>query len=137
MLKKLRFKYFSFADLFQQMVGGFLLAGPFVVTEEVWKLAENIMWYHSIFLILIVFGIGYGALYKADEDRDPDKEVNIMGVPVRFISLMLVSYLSVAVLITILNAPVTFEASSYTVLKVISIGSVFSVIGAATVDSVL
>src|SRR6056297_2333695 len=103
MLKKLRFKYFSFADLFQQMVGGFLLAGPLVVTEEVWKLAENIMWYQTIFLILIVFGIGYGALYKADEDRDPDKEVNIMGVPVRFISLMLVSYLSVAVLITILN----------------------------------
>ncbi len=137
MLKRLKFKYFSFADMFQQMVGGFLLAGPFVVTEEVWRLAENIMWYHSMFLVMIVFGIGYGALYKADEDRDPDKEVNIMGVPVRFISLMLVSYLSVAVLITLLNAPVTFDASRYTMLKVISIASVFSVIGAATVDSVL
>jgi uncharacterized membrane protein len=27
---------FSLADIAQQMIGGFLLASPFVVTEEVW-----------------------------------------------------------------------------------------------------
>lgn len=137
MLKRLKLRYFSFADMFQQMVGGFLLAGPFVVTEEVWRLAENILWYHSFFLVLIVFLIGYGALYKADECRHPGEEADIAGVPIRFISLMLVSYLSVTVLITLLNAPATFDASINTVFKVISIASVFSVIGAATADSIL
>lgn len=35
MLSKLNLRYFSLSDLFQQMVGGFILAGPFVVTEKV------------------------------------------------------------------------------------------------------
>ncbi|MFW6083365.1 MAG: DUF2391 family protein [Thermoplasmatota archaeon] len=129
-------KRFSLADFAQQMVGGFLLAGPFVVTEEVWKLAENLHWYHPIFTILIVFGIGYGALYKADEERDSDKEADIVGIPVRFISLLFVSYLSVSVLIFVFGANTTFGATRLTVIKVISIASVFSVIGAATADSV-
>ena len=129
-------KRFSLADLAQQMVGGFLLAGPFVVTEEVWTLAENLQWYHPIFTVLIVLGIGYGALYEADEDRDADKEVDIGGIPVRFLSLLFVTYLSVSVLIFVFGANNTFDASLLTVLKVISIASIFSVIGAATADSV-
>ena len=32
---------FQVADIAQQIVGGFLLAGPFVVTEEVWTLATE------------------------------------------------------------------------------------------------
>ena len=129
-------KRFSIADLAQQMVGGFLLAGPFVVTEEVWKLAENLSWYHPILTVLIVFGIGYGALYEADEERDADKEADIGGVPVRFLSLLFVTYLSVSVLIFVFGANYTFNATLLTVLKVISIASIFSVIGAATADSV-
>jgi uncharacterized membrane protein len=34
-------KRYALADTAQQMVGGFLLAGPFVVTEEVWRLASD------------------------------------------------------------------------------------------------
>ena len=129
-------KRFSIADLAQQMVGGFLLAGPFVVTEEVWRLAENLSWYHPLLTVLIVFGIGYGALYEADEERDADKEADIGGVPVRFLSLLFVTYLSVSVLIFVFGANYTFNATLFTVLKVISIASIFSVIGAATADSV-
>ncbi len=137
MFKKLNKKRrFSLADLAQQMVGGFLLSGPFVVTEEVWKLSANIDWYHSLVATLLVFAIGYGALYKADEKRDPDKEREVSGIPLRFLSLMFVSYLSVSVLILIFGASGTFEASLYTTLKVVSIVSLFSVIGAATADSV-
>lgn len=129
-------KFYSFDDLAQQMVGGFLLAGPFVVTEEVWKLAENITLFHSFFTFLIVLGIGYGALYGADEERDPEKERHILGIPLRYLSLVLVSYLSVAVLITVFGAVNTFEADLMITFKVISIASIFSVIGAATADSV-
>lgn len=36
-----RSDHYQFVDTAQQVVGGFLLAGPFVVTEEVWMLARE------------------------------------------------------------------------------------------------
>ena len=147
-----RRRRFALSDTVQQIVGGFLLAGPFVVTEEVWVLAESMSVAHALATVVIVLAIGYGALYKAD-DRNPDRETEVGGVPVRFISLIAVSYLSVFILALAFNAPETFAGSSATAsatsfdvsiewtvvgttLKAVSIGSVFSVIGAATADSV-
>jgi len=68
---------YRLADTAQQIVGGFLLAGPFVVTEEVWTLAGNMRWWHTLLTVGIVFAIGYGALYEADDDRDPDREPEV------------------------------------------------------------
>jgi uncharacterized membrane protein len=138
---------FKLADTAQQVVGGFLLAGPFVVTEEVWRLAANMSWLQTLVTVGIVFGIGYGALYKAD-DRDPESETEVGGVPLRFVSLVLVSYCSVLVLTVAFGAPGTFladaepgkvvggslEAVAVTA-KAVSVGAVFSVVGAATADS--
>jgi uncharacterized membrane protein len=140
-------KRFALADTAQQVVGGFLLAGPFVVTEEVWVLATNMSVVHALVTVCIVFTIGYSALYKADHERDPDREAEVAGIPTRFISLMGVAFGSVAVLATIFAAPETFlgdglldgEASGKvlaTTLKAISVGAIFSVVGAATADSV-
>ncbi|MBB6647267.1 DUF2391 family protein [Halobellus ruber] len=147
-----RRRRFALSDTVQQIVGGFLLAGPFVVTEEVWVLAESMSVPQALATVVIVLAIGYGALYKAD-DRNPDRETEVGGVPVRFISLIAVSYLSVFILALAFNAPETFAGSSGsastasldvsiewtvigTTLKAVSIGSVFSVIGAATADSI-
>ncbi|EMA26024.1 DUF2391 family protein [Haloarcula amylolytica] len=136
------------ADTAQQLVGGFLLAGPFVVTEEVWVLAENMSWYHAVVVVGIVFAIGYGALYKADAGRDIDTEAEVAGIPVRFVSLMIVAFGSVAILATALTAPDTFLVDggilpdptpttvALTTLKAIIVGAIFSVVGAATADSV-
>ncbi len=131
------------ADSAQQIVGGFLLAGPFVVTEEVWVLAENMSIAQALGTVAIVVGVGLATLYKADTKRDPDDEQNIAGIPVRFISLMFVSFGSVAILALLFGAPETFigaaEGTAERVLitsKAISVGSVFSVVGAATADSV-
>ncbi|NHX39922.1 MULTISPECIES: DUF2391 family protein [Haloarcula] len=136
------------ADTAQQLVGGFLLAGPFVVTEEVWVLAENMSWYHAVLVVGIVFAIGYGALYKADADRDVDTEAEVAGIPVRFVSLMFVAFGSVAILAMAFTAPDTFlvnggilldptpMAVTLTTLKAITVGAIFSVVGAATADSV-
>ncbi|WP_458207383.1 DUF2391 family protein [Haladaptatus sp. NG-SE-30] len=140
-------KRFALADSAQQVVGGFLLAGPFVVTEEVWRLATNMSTVHALVTVCIVFAIGYGALYKADHERDPDREAEVAGVPARFISLMGVSFGSVAVLAVVFAAPETFlgdgildgetsRAVMMTTLKAISVGAIFSVVGAATADSV-
>lgn len=70
---------FRLADSAQQTVGGFLLAGPFVVTEEVWTLAENMHVLQALVIVAIVFGIGYAALYKADTTRDADDEQEVVG----------------------------------------------------------
>jgi uncharacterized membrane protein len=142
-------KRYAFADTAQQLVGGFLLAGPFVVTEEVWVLAGNMTVWHSLLLVGIVAAIGYGALYKADDDRDPDREAEVAGIPIRFLSLMLVSYGSVTILAVAFTAPTTFLVGEGSVLgdpttlelaettaKAITVGAIFSVVGAATADSV-
>ncbi|MDZ7701150.1 MAG: DUF2391 family protein [Halobacteriales archaeon] len=137
-----RSKRYAVADTAQQLVGGFLLAGPFVVTEEVWELAANMGPIHVAATVGIVFAIGYAALYKADAGRDPEREMEVAGVPVRFISLMAVAYGSVLLLALAFSAPDTFVtdgtdiARAATTVKAASIGAVFSVIGAATADSI-
>lgn len=131
-----RTKRYGLADSAQQIVGGFLLAGPFVVTEEVWNLAKNMGPINAGVTVLIVFLIGYGALYKADDERDPEREADVAGIPVRFVSLITVSYLSVVILALAFDAPETFDADLAVSLKAISVGAVFSVVGAATADSV-
>ncbi|WP_232686805.1 DUF2391 domain-containing protein [Halobacterium zhouii] len=141
-----RKKRYALADTAQQLVGGFLLAGPFVVTEEVWVLANEMAWYHVLLTLVIIFGIGYGALYKADDDRDPDREVDVVGIPVRFVSLMSVAFGSVLLLALAFNAPLTFaenigvatDARTLALLtvKATAVGAIFSVVGAATADSV-
>jgi uncharacterized membrane protein len=130
------------ADTAQQIVGGFLLAGPFVVTEEVWMLARNMTIFHSLFIAGIVLAIGYGGLYGADNDRDPTREAAIAGVPVRFISVILVAFGSVAILAYAFTAPDHFlgDLSAadrlQVTLRAISVGSLFSVVGAVTTDSI-
>ncbi|PSP87073.1 DUF2391 domain-containing protein [Halobacteriales archaeon QS_4_69_34] len=133
---------FKLADIAQQMVGGFLLAGPFVVTEEVWVLATNMSTLQWLVTVGFVLAIGYGALYRADDDRDPDHERDFVGVPLRFLSLTGVSFGSVPLLALVFAAPETFLADlpsaerPAVLLRTISVGAVFSVVGAATADSV-
>ncbi|WP_232703316.1 DUF2391 family protein [Halobacterium wangiae] len=137
---------YALADSAQQVVGGFLLAGPFVVTEEVWLLANEMAWYNVVVTVAIVFAIGYGALYQADSGRDPDREAEVGGIPVRFVSLMVVSFGSVLVLGLAITAPTTFAEQlelgtepaviAALTLKATSVGAIFSVVGAATADSV-
>lgn len=133
---------FKMADIAQQVVGGFLLAGPFVVTEEVWVLATEMNVVQALIAASIVFLIGYGTLYKAD-DRDPERETEVSGIPLRFISLMVVAFGSVTVLALVLGAPATFLESfgvprsewPYQTAKAVSVGAIFAVVGAATADS--
>lgn len=133
---------FKAADTAQQTIGGFLLAGPFVVTEEVWLLARGMNWLQGLLTAGIVFLIGYMALYRADDERDPQRESDIGGVPLRFVSLMVVSFGSVLLLALLFDAPAVFlsnvppEQRVPTTAKALCLGSVFSVVGAATADTV-
>ena len=141
---RLRRARFRFADSAQQTVGGFLLAGPFVVTEEVWVLASGMNAIQAVLTAGVVAAIGYATLYRADTGRDPDAEQEIAGVPVRFLSLMTVAFGSVFVLAALFDAPDTFLIQEgvtgvelwQTTATAVSVGAVFSVVGAATADSV-
>lgn len=132
---------FRIRDLVQQAVGGFLLSGAFVVTEEVWVLARNLPLVNSVLVVGIVMLIGYAALYRADSTHDVAQEADLRGVPLRFLSLMSVSFGSVAILAIVFNAPDTFLNAVSPVQKLtitaraIAIGAIFSVVGAATADS--
>ena len=129
------------ADTAQQIVGGFLLSGPFVVTQEVWELALNMTVFHNVFLICIVAAIGYGGLYGADNDRDPGREAAVAGVPVRFISVLVVAFGAVGTLAIAVTAPDQFLGGIpltdriVVTFRAISVGAVFSVVGAVTTDS--
>ncbi|WP_225336290.1 DUF2391 family protein [Halomicrobium urmianum] len=128
-------RIFGLDDLVQQIVGGVVLSAPFVVTEEVWNLAASMNWLQWIITIIMVIMIGYGTLYRADDERDAKWEESIAGLPFRFVSLLLISYLSVVMLAFLFDAPRIFEATPMTTAKAISIGAIFSVVGAATADS--
>ncbi|MCX2817967.1 MAG: putative membrane protein [Methanobacteriota archaeon] len=132
---------FRLEDVAQQVVGGFLLAGPFVVTGEVWDLAAEMGTVNGVVTALLVGGIGYGALYEADTERDAEDEQDVVGVPVRFVTLMVVAFGSVGMLAVLFDAPRTFVEGDGAVVamvtfKAVSISAVFSVVGAATADSV-
>lgn len=130
-----RSSIFGSDDLTQQIVGGFVLSGPFVVTEEVWSLAAGMSGLQWAFTVPVVVGIGCGPLYCVDDDRDPDEKGSIADLPVRFISLMLVSCLSVTILAFVFGAPETVDATGATTGKAVSVGAIFSVVGATTADS--
>jgi uncharacterized membrane protein len=127
-------RLFGLDDVAQQVVGGIILSAPFVVTEEVWNLAASMNPLQVAVTVFMVLAIGYGTLYRA-EDRDVERERTLAGVPVRFLSLLVVSYGSVTLLAMVFDAPDTFDATTATTIKAICIGAVFSVVGAATADS--
>src|SRR5699024_10095167 len=135
-----RRRQFKVADIAQQVVGGFLLAGPFVLTEEVWIAASEMSTVQWVVALGLVFAVRYGALYRADSDRDPDHEADVGGIPVRFLSLMGVSFGSVIILMVVFDAPWAFLSGIdvprdrwlVVTLHAIAIDSVFSVVGAAT-----
>jgi uncharacterized membrane protein len=128
-------RMFGLDDIAQQTVGGFVLSAPFVVTGEVWDLAAEMNWIQWGVTVLMVVSIGYGALYRIAQQHDAGSEESVAGLPLRFLSLVFVSYLSVTILAFVFAAPATFDATPAITLKAISISAIFAVVGAATADS--
>ncbi|MFB6242066.1 MAG: DUF2391 domain-containing protein [Candidatus Nanosalina sp.] len=128
---------FGIDDFFQQVLGSAILTAPFLFTEEVWRMADNLSPLKSGILVGSALLLGHGVLYIASQKRDWNEERKIFGVTWRYISLMAVSFGTVGALIW-LTAPVeTFDATMLQTAKVISMISVFAVIGAATADNLV
>lgn len=128
---------FGADDLVQQVVGSVILISPFIFTEEVWRIAETMDLYRTGVALMATFLTGHGVLYTAKRDRDWDSERKFLGITFRYISLMTVAFGTVFTIIYISAATETFQASTFQTFKVISITSIFSVIGAAITDSLV
>lgn len=124
-------------DLLQQVVGSIILISPFIFTEEVWQLAQNMSDYKASIALLFTFLIGHGVLYTAKQSRDWNKERQIFGVTWRYLSLMTVAFGTVGLMIFISSAHQTFSTGPIHTLKAVSVISIFSVIGAAVTDSLI
>jgi uncharacterized membrane protein len=132
---------FDIDDIAQQTVGGLVIGGPFVVTEETWSIASKMSIYNVFFTFLIVLVLGYGILYVAVL-RDPDVEASFGVVPLRFVSLIIVAYLSGIIVAVSTGASSLFTDTSgglelvWVVFKASTTISIFTVIGAGTADSI-
>jgi|AntDeeMinimDraft_4_1070355.scaffolds.fasta_scaffold00135_46 uncharacterized membrane protein len=137
-LKKASNKYpFGPDDFFQQLIGSSILIAPFLFTEEVWIIAQNTTLGSSVLSIAITLLLGHGILYIAKNERDFDKERQIMGISLRYISLMTVSFGTILLLLSITATGQTLGAGPVNAFKVVSMISIFAVIGAATADNLI
>lgn len=124
-------------DFFQQLIGSSILISPFLFTEEVWSIAQNTSLIQSIFSILITLVIGHGILYIAKQERDFENERHFFGVRLRYISLMTVSFGTILLILSITATAETLGAGPLNAFKVVSLISIFAVIGAATADNLI
>jgi len=124
---------FEFDDLAQQIVGATILSAPFVVTEEVWKLAGNLQVWQvvAIVLITIIFDV---LLFFYTKFQRVRKQKMLNFVPLRILSLLIVTYTISAVMLSIfgvIGGQVTTAAWS---VKLVVLVGLFANIGAGTAD---
>lgn len=124
-------------DFFQQIIGSALLSAPFIFTEEVWNIAANTSLPQSVASVGVTLMLGHGILYIAKQDRDFETERKLLGVTLRYISLMCVTFGSVFLILLLTATAQTFDATAVQIVKTVSIISIFSVIGASTADNLI
>lgn len=136
--KKVSSKYpFGIDDFFQQVIGSVILTAPFLFTEEVWTLSANMSVLQSSIMITASLLIGHGVLYVAHQERNWKSERKLFGVTVRYLSLMTVAFGTVGFMILLTSADQTFGSSFSETLRAVALMSPFSIIGAATADSLI
>ena len=124
-------------DFFQQLIGSVILTAPFLFTEEVWTIAQNTNLAHSVFSIMLTLVLGHGILYVEKHEREFENERHILGLRLRYISLMTISFGTVMLILSITATAETLGNGFLNTFKVVSLSSIFAVIGAATADNLI
>lgn len=124
-------------DFFQQIIGSSILIAPFLFTEEVWSIARNTSITQSLLSIVFTAVLGYGILYIEKHERNFEEERHILGIRLRYISLMTVSFGAIIIFLSITATAETLGSGPLNTFKVISMISIFAVIGAATADNLI
>jgi len=122
---------FAFKDIAQQVVGATILSAPFAVTEEVWNLANNLNATHIVALIFItiLFDI---LLFNYTKYQNLEK--NRLMLPMRIISLILVTYVTSGIVLSIFGVIGGQIQDPIWAMKLIVMVGLFANIGASTAD---
>lgn len=124
-------------DFFQQLIGSSILIAPFLFTEEIWQITHNTTLTQSFLSLAITLILGHGILYIAKHEREFERERHIIGLRLRYISLMTVSFGTILLLLSITATGQTLGSGPLNAFKVVSLVSIFAVIGAATADNLI
>jgi len=123
---------FAFKDIAQQIVGATILSAPFAVTEEVWNLANNLNPINIIFIIIITVMFDILLFYYTKYQRTEDKK--FLELPKRIISLIIVTYVTSAVVLTVFGVIGGQIQDGIWAMKLIVMVGLFANIGAGTAD---
>jgi len=123
---------FAFKDIAQQIVGATILSAPFAVTEEVWNLANNLNPINIIFIIGITLLFDILLFYYTKYQRTESK--NFLELPKRIISLLIVTYVTSAIVLTVFGVIGGQIQDGIWAMKLIVMVGLFANIGAGTAD---
>jgi len=121
----------------QQIMGAALLSSPFCTTEEIWQLADSLSGYRLISIAALSIILGIIMIYFTDYQRVADHKRFGQYVPMRIISLIVVSYGIVTVILFTLGI---FDYGLYLRfepvwrLKVVVLVGFFAILGGAIAD---
>ncbi len=119
-------------DLVQQCVGAVGFVFPLMFTEEIWDLAYSISVWRAVFLIGLTLLLGY--MFIGRSRLGHLAQQNIIGIPLRLISVAIIAYGSTVVIIYLYGLQVYYQLDFWTYFKAMSLFGTFSVIGAIAVD---
>jgi uncharacterized membrane protein len=123
---------FTTKDVAQQIVGALILSAPFVVTEEVWNLARNLDGLHIIALITLTIIFDILLFYYAKFQHLEEKRYILF--PARVISLLIVTYTTSAVVLSVFGIIGGQIQDPVWATKLIVMVGLFANIGAGTAD---
>jgi len=124
---------FAWDDLAQQIVGAIVLSTPLAVTQEVWMLSQHL----DILRIATIIGITllFNILLIYYTKYQIVKEQKVLSfIPLRLLSLMLVSYISAATLLWVFGVIGNEVTATVGIVKLIIFVGMFANIGAGTAD---
>jgi len=119
-------------DIFQQFVGAVGFVFPLIFTDEIWKLAESISVGRAAFLIFLTLLIGY--IFIGRSKLGNLAQQNLIGIPIRLITVSLIAYGSTFIIIYIYGLQSYYHLNAEMYFKALAIFGNFSVIGAIAVD---
>ncbi|KZN26093.1 hypothetical protein A4G99_23285 [Haladaptatus sp. R4] len=128
---------FRLADVAQQFLGALILGAGFIIPPDVWLVSEQMSTVRVLLTLVLVSGIAYLGLYSADQTHDVERERTVGGVPLRLVSLFVVSGLTATAIVVFFREPSFYGATLGTTLKAILVTSLFTTISATVADSVL
>lgn len=128
---------FGTDDFFQQVLGSAIITSPLLFTEEVWNIAYNMHLIQAAILFSVSLVMGHGILYVAEREREWNLERKLLGLTIRYISLMIVSIGTIVTVLGLTSAAETFNAGALQTVKLVALLSIFAVTGAATADNLI